>query len=303
LHDQQREIQQELAEPQRLVPIPEEQEHSFDEDDTINEAPEVEEAPRTTRSGRPVKRPKRLIEECLISARAHHATVLFSKPWKNDHFSRRDLNEFFLQTLNWDLAITALKEGNTAAFFHKQLLQVDVENMLYEFFEPFALSVKTNTDDNPTWDEAMNGPDKDGYWTAMEKEYTTLETVMGCWEIVIRKAWMNVLPSTWACRCKRYPDGSVRKLKARFCARGDKQIEGVDYFETFAPVVNWQTIRLMLILSLVLGLATKQVDYTAAFIHAPIDKDPTWDSMSDEQRERSGVYIEVPRGFRQMVRC
>ena len=69
----------------------------------------------------------------------------------------------------------------------------------------------------------------------------------------------------------------VRKLKSRFCVRGDKQIEGVDFFDTFAPVVNWTTVRLMLILSIVLGLSTRQVDYTAAFVHAPIDKDPDWD--------------------------
>ena len=93
---------------------------------------------------------------------------------------------------------------------------------------------------------------------------------------------MKVLPSTWAFRCKRYPDGSVRKLKARFCARGDKQIEGVDCFDTFAPVVNWTTVRLMLILTLILNLATCQVDFTAAFAHAPIDTD---------------VYLDMPRGF------
>jgi len=63
-------------------------------------------------------------------------------------------------------------------------------------------------------------------------------------------------------------------------------VEGVNFFETFAPVVNWTTARLMLILSLVLGLLTKQVDYTAAFVHAPIDKDPDWDQESEEECER-----------------
>jgi hypothetical protein len=55
----------------------------------------------------------------------------------------------------------------------------------------------------------------------------------------------------------------------------------------------------MLILSIILGLATKQVDYTAAFIHAPIDRDPNWDSMTEQERARSGVFIEMPRGFSQ----
>ncbi len=40
--------------------------------------------------------------------------------------------------------------------------------------------------------------------------------------------------STWAFKCKRYPDGLIKKLKARFCARGDKQLEGIDFFDTYA---------------------------------------------------------------------
>ena len=93
---------------------------------------------------------------------------------------------------------------------------------------------------------------------------------------------MNVLPSTWAFKCKRFPDGSARKLKGRLCVRGDRQIQDVDFHETWTPVVNWKTVRLMLILSQVLGLATQQDDYTTAFLHAPIEEE---------------VYVEMPRGF------
>jgi hypothetical protein len=143
----------------------------------------------------------------------------------------------------------------------------------------------------------MNGPNKAGFWDAMCKELHTLDVEKNSWEEVDREPWMNVLPSTWAFKCKRFPDGLIRKLKARFCVRGDMQIEGVDFFDTFAPVVNWTTVRLMLVLSLVLNLATMQVDYTAAFLHAPIDRDPNWDHMSEEERARSGVYIHMPKGF------
>jgi Reverse transcriptase (RNA-dependent DNA polymerase) len=82
----------------------------------------------------------------------------------------------------------------------------------------------------------------------------------------------------------RFPDGSIRKLKARFCVRGDRQREGIDYFDTYAPVVNWQTVRLMLVLSIILGLATKQADNTAAFVHAPIDRDPNWENLTEEEK-------------------
>ena len=58
------------------------------------------------------------------------------------------------------------------------------------------------------------------------------------------------------------------------------QIEGVDYFETYAPVVQWSTVRTLLVMSIVLGLATKQIDYSNAFCQADIDKE---------------VYVEMPR--------
>lgn len=76
----------------------------------------------------------------------------------------------------------------------------------------------------------------------------------------------------------------VRKFKERFCVRGDQQEDGVDAFETFAPVVQWDTIRLMQIISIILELKTVQVDYTNAFLHALIDTE---------------VFVEIPRGFRE----
>ena len=96
---------------------------------------------------------------------------------------------------------------------------------------------------------------------------------------------MHVVPSTWAFKIKRFPSGLVRKLKARFCVRGDLQKQGVDVFETYAPVVSWTTVRLLLILSVVLNLATTQVDYTAAFCQAPINHD---------------VYIALPNGWQRL---
>lgn len=95
---------------------------------------------------------------------------------------------------------------------------------------------------------------------------------------------MNVIPSTWAFKCKRFPDGRIKKFKARFCACGDCQKEGIDYFETWSPVAQWTTVRIMLILSSILRLRSVQADITAAFVHAELP--PTEE-----------VYIHQPRGF------
>ncbi len=62
------------------------------------------------------------------------------------------------------------------------------------------------------------------------------------------------------------------------------QLEGVDFFETYAPVVQWTMIRLMLILEVLLGLKSKQGDVTCAFLHADLAPDET-------------VYVAMPLGF------
>ena len=61
--------------------------------------------------------------------------------------------------------------------------------------------------------------------------------------------------------------------------------------------MSWTTVRLLLILSSQLDLASKQIDYTAAFVHADIDLPPGFDLMSEEEKARQGVFVEMPRGF------
>ena len=92
----------------------------------------------------------------------------------------------------------------------------------------------------------------------------------------------TILKGTWAFKLKRLPDGSPLKYKARYCVRGDLQKEGVDYFETYAPVVQWSTVRLLLTMILANDWTTKQVDYTNAFAQADLEEE---------------VYIEPPRGL------
>ena len=89
--------------------------------------------------------------------------------------------------------------------------------------------------------------------------------------MIPRPRGANVLQSTWAFKRKRYPDGRLRKYKARFCVQGDQQIQGIDVFDTYAPVVSWITVWHLFVISLVLDMNTQQVDYTNAFCQAPIN--------------------------------
>ena len=105
-----------------------------------------------------------------------------------------------------------------------------------------------------------------------------------------RERWRSkYLDTTWSFKVKRFPDGRIRKYKARICVRGNQQEHGFDYFDTYAPVVSWNTLRLLLVLTATLGLSTKQVAYTLAFVQEKLDPtDPP-------------IFIEMPRMFEKPV--
>ena len=99
----------------------------------------------------------------------------------------------------------------------------------------------------------MNGPFKEEYWEAACKEVKTLQSIE-VWKVVNREDGMNVIQSIQAFKLKHFPDGLIKKFKARFCARGDQQLEGIDFFETYAPVVQWTSVQMMLILEILMNL-------------------------------------------------
>ncbi|CAL9014472.1 unnamed protein product [Prunus brigantina] len=83
---------------------------------------------------------------------------------------------------------------------------------------------------------------------AMADEFNALLRA-GTWILVPRTPAMNVLPNKWIFRVKRNSDGTIQRYKARLVANGFHQQPGLDYGETFSPVVNHSTIRLILALS------------------------------------------------------
>ena len=106
------------------------------------------------------------------------------------------------------------------------------------------------------------------------------------WELVRRDqvpADIEVIPSVWALRRKRnLVTNEITKYKARLNLHGGKQVYGINYYETYAPVVTWFAIRLLLVIVIILNLASKQIDFVMAYPQAPIEMD---------------MYMELPTGI------
>ena len=208
------------------------------------------------------------------------------------------LDSSFMHGLKWEPSLSNLHTNHAKRVMLNMLHDYDYSNSTLEQWNPMALAAKANDPDTPNWNEAMNGPFAEGFWEAMRKELDTLEH-MKVWEVVDREHWMQVIPTTWAFKVKRLPSGEIKKLKGRFCIRGDMEKEGVHYWETYAPVVSWTTVRLLLIMTAQLGLATRQVDYTAAFVHAEVDTPPGYERFNPDEKYRASQFAEMPRGFAQ----
>ena len=167
------------------------------------------------------------------------------------------------------------------------MAEIETER-LADNHQPYAFASKKTSDPNlPSLKASLSGDEAHFYWEAMEKEVRELEQ---------RKTWVYVdrdtlpegtyvVPTLWAQRKKVTPSGEFRKYKSRITCRGDlMKKHGIEPKDTYAPVCSWNSVRLVLTLSLLLGLKTESLDFSNAFVQA--------DLPEDQQ-----IYIDVPLGF------
>ena len=102
---------------------------------------------------------------------------------------------------------------------------------------------------------------------AMEAEYAAL-LANNTWDLVPRPPKANVVTGKWIFRHKFTADGTLDRYKARWVLRGFTQHLGIDYHETFSPVVKPTTVRTVLSLALSKDWPIHQLDVKMHFFMA-----------------------------------
>ncbi|PNY01489.1 copia-like polyprotein, partial [Trifolium pratense] len=123
--------------------------------------------------------------------------------------------------------------------------------------------------DKPMWKEAM-----DKEYKALMSNYT--------WTLVPFQAQENIIDSKWIFKTKYKSDGSIERRKARLVAKGFQQTAGLDFHETFSPVVKSSTVRIILTIAVHFNWEVRQLDINNAFLNGKL---------------KETVFMHQPEGY------
>lgn len=123
-----------------------------------------------------------------------------------------------------------------------------------------------------TVEEVLNRPDAYLWKAAMQEEIESLNSNK-TWAITDLPAGRKPISSKWVFKLKKNTDGEIVRYKARLVVKGFSQKKGIDYEETFAPVVRYTSIRYLIALSVQFDLTIHQMDVVTAFLNGDLKED------------------------------
>jgi hypothetical protein len=129
--------------------------------------------------------------------------------------------------------------------------------------------------------QAMESLDSEKWQEAMESEMQSLLKNQ-TWDLVELPPGRKVVDCKWVYKIKPGDQGCPDRYKARLCARGFTQVQGVDFDETYSPVVKYTSIRVFLVKAVLMKMVIHQMDVVTAFLNAHLDED---------------VFMKQPPGF------
>ena len=112
----------------------------------------------------------------------------------------------------------------------------------------------------------------------MDKEIQAL-LENGTWDIVSLPSGKKPIGCKWVYKAKHRADGNLERLKAKLVVRGFTQKAGIDYAETFPPVVKMTTKRALLSVAVKRGRKVHQLDVNNVFLHGNLHE---------------GIYMQMP---------
>jgi hypothetical protein len=153
--------------------------------------------------------------------------------------------------------------------------------------QEFAMTtLLTNDIPTPkTYHEAVNGPHAQEWIESTESELASMKK-KDVWSVV-KATSQKPIGAKWVFRVKQDQSGRVTRFKARIVAKGFAQRYGVDFWDTWAPVAHYTTIRSLLAFAAREDLTLRQLDADTAFLNA---------LMTEKVYVKPPPGVKVPHG-------
>ena len=135
--------------------------------------------------------------------------------------------------------------------------------------DPLTLEEAMKSNDSAFWKEAVN----DKMDSIMENK---------TWKLVDLPPGSKPIGYKWIFKKKMKVDGTIDKFKARLVVKGFILKEGIDYFDTYAPVARISTIRVLIALASISKLQIHQMDVKTDFLNGELEEE---------------IYMKQPEGF------
>lgn len=150
------------------------------------------------------------------------------------------------------------------------------------YSEVLALAAQVYNPQEPlTVPEARASAEWEQWKAAMTDEYDSL-IENNTWSLGPAPSHANVLSGKWVFKLKRGANNEILRYKARWVVRGFEQIEGVDYFETFASVVKPMSYKALFAIAAATDYEIHQMDVKTAFLYGAVSED---------------IYVQQPTGL------
>ena len=148
-----------------------------------------------------------------------------------------------------------------------------------------SLAAEVLTIPNPNnlfnYNDAVSSSDSQNWVAAMKTEIEALNK-LNTWTLVPRPLNRRIIKCRWVFAVKRTITGTVERYRARLVAKGFSQKAGIDFDETFSPVIKYDSLRVILSIAAAKDLDLYQFDVASAFLYG---------DLSEE------IYLEQPEGF------
>ncbi|UYV67617.1 hypothetical protein LAZ67_5001384 [Cordylochernes scorpioides] len=175
--------------------------------------------------------------------------------------------------------------------FHKRTKHIDVRYHFIRSKHEEALGRRAShvgqcnfalADEPSNYIDAITSSDSERWKLAMDEEIHALNKNK-TWTLERLADGHKPIGCKWVYKIKTESDGTIQRFKARLVAKGYSQIKNVDYFDTFSPVVRYDSLRILLSHAASERMFLKQFDVKTAFLNGELEE---------------LVYLEQPEGYK-----